>query len=170
LWNFSNTSFFASSSNFTASSSSSQISHSSTIFFIFIILLFFVFCFFLFSSALSLLAFFLLLPFVLLLFVSPIPIFLALVSTAFYTHLDTLSSSLSQSSSQFQDCGEQAITFLKSHSTFALQSHCYVLGLKVKVKRVNPWMGLITRELNGVPSTILFTLYTLLDGLCYYYV
>ena len=41
------------------------------------------------------------------------------------------------------------------------------LELKSKNKS---WIGVITRELDGVPSTTLSTLYTLLDGLCYYYI
>jgi len=43
---------------------------------------------------------------------------------------------------------------------------CYDLGLKVQVNRTLDWV--ITRELDGVPSTKLSTLYTLLNGPCYY--
>ena len=38
------------------------------------------------------------------------------------------------------------------------------------VKKSKPWIGLITRKLNGISSTKLSTLYTLLDSLCYYYI
>ena len=48
-----------------------------------------------------------------LLFISAILISSVLVSTAYYTPLNILSSLLLLFSSQFQDCGEQAIAFLR---------------------------------------------------------
>jgi len=52
-------------------------------------------------------------------------------------------------------------------SYLSLDPVYYNLGLRVKVKsRILDWF--ITRELSGVPSTKLSTLYTLLNSLCYY--
>ena len=89
--------------------------------------LFYFYCFFCFcfssfsflplSFALTSLTSFLFFPFSLPLFVFAILTFSTLVSTTYYTSLNTLSSSLLLPSSQFQDCGKLAIISPKLHST-----------------------------------------------------
>jgi len=87
-----------------------------------LLLLFFLFLFFFFFFSFSFFCsyfsyFFLFFPFSLPLFVFAILTFSTLVSTAYYTSLNTLSFSLLLPSSQFQDCGKLAIIFSKLHST-----------------------------------------------------
>ena len=65
-------------------------------------------------------------------------IFFALVSTAFHIPLDISSFSPLLFSSQSQDCGEQAMAFSRSHSTFAPQSHQFLFSLYVSVNKYLP--------------------------------
>ena len=131
LWNFSETSFLASTSDFAASSSLSHISYSSTILFTSIVFSFFCLLFFCLST-------FFLFSFLLLLlplppFVFAIPVSFVLVSTAFHILPDISLFSLPLSSSQSQDYGELARVFPRLPSTSVLQSHqsptsIYALG------------------------------------------
>jgi len=134
LWNFSRTSFFASVSDFAASFSSFKISHFSATLFTSIVFAFFYFFVFVFSLPFLLVSF-LLLSLPLPLFVFATLVFPALVSTASYTLLNTLSSSSLPFSSQSQDCGKLAIAFPRLLVTSVLLTHqslssLYALGSK----------------------------------------
>jgi len=75
------------------------------------------------SFSLSSASFFLLFFISLVLFVFATPVFLALVSTTFYTPLNILLSSLLQSSNQSQDYSMQVIVFSRLHSASDPQLH-----------------------------------------------
>ena len=63
-----------------------------------------------------------------------ISIFLVLVFTTFHTPLDILSSWSLLFSSQSQDCGEQAIVFLRLHSIFVFLLYQFLFSLYVLCK------------------------------------
>ena len=130
MWNFRETNFLSSSSNFTTSFSLFQIFYFSAIFFTSIVFFLFDFLFFylLFPLPFLLVSLLLLLSF-LLLFVFTILVFLALDFTAFYILSDTLPSLSLLFSSQSHNCNIQAIVFPKSLSTFSLLSHQSIFSL-----------------------------------------
>jgi len=108
--------------NFLASSSS-QISHFSAIFFTSIVFFFLGFFYLSPSSTPFLLFYFSLSLFSFLLSTSTILTSPILVSTTYYTSLDTLSSLFLLFSSQYQNYSRLAIVFPRSHSTPDLQLH-----------------------------------------------
>ena len=83
-------------------------------------------------SVLSFLVSFLFPPFYLLPSASTTLTFIALVSIAFYISLDTLSLSLLLFSSQSQDCGKQAITFL-NYTPLLPSNYIYLHSLPVSL-------------------------------------